>query len=101
MGAVIAIAIADVWWFISKYVLLQVLHLPTKHCYHYYMRCLVRLPPSLLAAITIVVKKKQNLTVLHILILFCFVDDDSEFDGKSNGNNNGNGYGNDLSTSVL
>jgi hypothetical protein len=47
------------------------------------------------------VVKKCKSTVLHIFSLFCFVDDDSEFDGKGNRNNDGNGYGNDLSSSVL
>ena len=46
-------------------------------------------------------EKKPKSTVLNIFILFCFVDDDSEFDGKGNGNNVGDGYGNDLSLSVL
>jgi hypothetical protein len=80
-----------VWWYISKYLLLQVSHLPTKHYYHYYSCCLVGVPLLLLAAVTIVVKKRKS-TVLHIFILFCFIDDDSEFDGKGNSNDDGNGY---------
>jgi hypothetical protein len=48
-------------------------------------------PPSLLlAAISIVVKKKVSQRY-----------NNSEFDGKCNSNNDGNGSGNDLSLSVL
>jgi hypothetical protein len=45
--------------------------------------------------------KKRKSTVLHIFILFCFGDDNSDFDIKGDGNNDSNGYGNDLSLSVL
>jgi hypothetical protein len=46
-------------------------------------------------------EKKRKSTVSHTLILFHFVDDDSEFDDKCNSNDDGNDYGNDLSSSVL
>jgi hypothetical protein len=100
VGAVIAIAIAIVWGFISKYLLLQVSHLPTTllllllwfpcwsavfaACHHYHCG-----------------KNKRKSTVLHIFISFCFGNDDGEFDSKGDSNNNGNGYGDDLSLSVL
>jgi hypothetical protein len=54
----------------------------------------------LLATITIVVKKGKS-TVLYIFPLFCFGNNNSEFDGKCDSNNDGNGSGNDSSPSVL
>jgi hypothetical protein len=48
-------------------------------------------------------EKKRKSTVLYNFILFCFGNDDREFDGegKGNGNNNGNSYGDDWLLSVL
>jgi hypothetical protein len=100
VSAVIAIAIAVVWGYISRYLLLQVLHLPTT------LLLLLRLLPRPTTVVPTCRRYHcggKNLSHQYYIFVFYFALAMTivSLTAKALAKDNGNGYGNDLSSSVL
>ncbi len=72
-------------------------HICQHHCYHYHGCCHHRATVVAACRCCHCGENRWKSSMLLILILFCFGDDNGDSNGKGNSNDDSNGDGNDLS----